>query len=151
MTRQNKQALTSLFSQYPFPSFSESPHPVFLSFCVCVKGYLAKTKFGFFISQRSKTWRIALAGSRGPHEMQNGIHVVGVGGRMNVEDGGKRGLTEPFWLCIVVQHGFLLGVSWRSIQQDTTDAKNRQRFRRGSPNVPHHQLPTTLRFVGSPS
>ena len=55
--------------------------------------------------------------------MQNGIHVVGVEGRMKVEDGGKRGVTPPFWLPIVVQHGFPFGVSWRSIPQDTTDAK----------------------------
>jgi len=36
--------------------------------------------------------------------MQNGIHVVGVEGRMKVEDGGedggKRGVTQPFWLRI---------------------------------------------------
>ena len=43
--------------------------------------------------------------------MQNGIHVEGVEGRMKVEDGGKRGVTPPFWLRIVVQHGFPFGVS----------------------------------------
>ncbi len=48
---------------------------------------------------------------------------VAVEGRMKVEDGGKRGLTPPFWLRIVVQHGFPCGVSWRSIPQETTDAK----------------------------
>ncbi len=41
--------------------------------------------------------------------MQDGIHVVGVEGRMKVEDGGKR--------------GFPCAVSWRSIPQDTTAAK----------------------------
>ena len=39
--------------------------------------------------------------------MQNGIHVVGVEGRMKVEDGGedggKRGVTRPFW-CLVAFH-----------------------------------------------
>ncbi len=43
---------------------------------------------------------MSLAGPIGPHEMQNGIHVVGVEGRMKVEDGGKRGVTQPFWLRI---------------------------------------------------
>ena len=32
--------------------------------------------------------------------MQNGIHVVGVESCMKVEDGGKRGVTQPFWLRI---------------------------------------------------
>jgi hypothetical protein len=81
------------------------------------------SSFGFFISPKSSTWPIALAGSRGPHEMHDGIHVVGVAGRMKVEDGGQRGVTQPFWLRIVVQQGFPFGVSWRSIPQETTDAK----------------------------
>ena len=55
--------------------------------------------------------------------MQNGIFVVGVEGRMKVEDGGKRGVTKPFWLRIVEQHGFPFAVSWRSIPQETTAAK----------------------------
>ena len=42
--------------------------------------------------------------------MQNGIHVVGVESCMKVEDGDKRGVTQPFWLRIVVQHGFPCGV-----------------------------------------
>ena len=66
---------------------------------------------------------MSLAGPIGPHEMQNGIHVVGVEGRMKVEEGGKRGVTQPFWLRIVVQYGFPFGVSWRSLPQDTTAAK----------------------------
>jgi hypothetical protein len=55
--------------------------------------------------------------------MQNGIHVAGVEGRMKVEDGGKRGVTPPFWLRLMVQHGFPCGVSRRSIRQRITDAK----------------------------
>lgn len=83
--------------------------------------------------------------------MQNGIHVVGVEGRMKVEDGGKCGVTRPFWLRIVVQHGFPSlshGVPSRRIPHLRS---NRPRLRRGPPNVPHHQLPTQLRFIGSPS
>jgi hypothetical protein len=56
------------------------------------------------------------------------LHQKGVEGRMKVEDGGKRGVTQPFWLRMVVQHGFSFSVSWRSIPKDTTDASNRQRF-----------------------
>ena len=57
------------------------------------------------------------------HEMQNGIHDVDVEGRMKVEDGGKRGVTQPYWLRIVGQHDFPCGVSWRSIPQETIVAK----------------------------
>ncbi len=36
--------------------------------------------------------------------MQNGIQVVGVEGRMKVEEGGKRGVTQPFCSRIMGQH-----------------------------------------------
>ena len=51
-------------------------------------------------------------------EMQNGIHVVGVEGRMKVEDGGKRGVTQPFWLRIVGQHGFITPSEHRALHPD---------------------------------
>ncbi len=42
---------------------------------------------------------------------------------MKMEEGSKRGVTQPSGCAIVVQHGFPFGVSWRSIPQETTDAK----------------------------
>src|SRR5690349_7056132 len=97
------------------------------------------SSFGFFLSHKSSLWRISLAGSRVPHEMQNSIHIVGVEGRMKVEDGGQRDLTEPFWLRIVGQHGFRFAVSWRSILQDITDAEPSATASTRAANTPHNR------------
>ena len=80
--------------------------------------------------------------------MHHGIHLVCVEGRMKVENGGRCGVTEPFWSswCSMASLSVSRGVpSRRRPQCEVID----NGFDEGCPS-PHNQLPMKGSVVGGP-